>query len=340
MSSGGTASFTLAWKLLVRDWRAGELAVLATALLVAVTAMTGVAFLTDRVSQAVELRAAESLAADLRLASTRPISADLKSLAAANDMRTANVTSMPSVVFAGEANSLAAVRAVTPGYPLRGQLKTSERLLAGAEITDAVPPPGEAWAAPRLMARLGVDTGVTLEVGAAELKLTRVLDFRPDEGWSFVDLAPTLLINDADLAQTELVQPGSRVSYRLLLAGPRGRVESFKPELEARLAVGERLSDIQDSNPQIRSSMERSGRFLNLASMVSVLLAAVAAAQAEVILLEVREVRTVVAPVAAGRVVDLPSDASGEDVAGHRGEGAHPDPQVMCQLADAEAGAN
>ena len=87
------------------------------------------------------------------------------------------------------------------------------------------PPPGEAWAAPRLMARLGVDTGVTLEVGAAELKLTRVLDFRPDEGWSFVDLAPTLLINEADLAATQLIQPGSRVAYRMLFAGDRGAVD-------------------------------------------------------------------------------------------------------------------
>jgi hypothetical protein len=107
-----------------------------------------------------------------------------------------------------------------------------------------------------------------------------VLDFRPDEGWSFVDLAPTLLINEADLAATELVQPGSRVSYRLLFAGERGAVDAFKAELEERLAEGEQLDDIRDTNPQIRSSMERSGRFLNLASLVSVLLAAVAVAMA------------------------------------------------------------
>ena len=256
------------------------LCVLATALLVAVTAMTGVAFLTDRVSQAVELRAAESLAADLRLASTRPISADLKSFAATNDMRTANVTSMPSVVFAGEANTLAAVRAVTDGYPLRGQLKTSDRLLGEVSVTDAIPGPGEAWGSPRLLARLGVDAGETLEVGATTLRLTRILDFRPDEGWSFVDLAPTLLINEADLAATQLIQPGSRVAYRMLFAGDRGAVDAFKDLLEGQLADGERLRDIRDTNPQIRSSMERAGRFLNLASLVSVLLAAVAVAMA------------------------------------------------------------
>ena len=280
MNQGGTATLQLAWKLLVRDWRAGELTVLVTALLVAVTAMTGVAFLTDRVGQAVELRAAESLAADLRLASTRPIDTGYETSAAENDMRTARVTSMPSVVFAGESSTLAAVRAVTAGYPLRGRLKTSGRLLGEVAVTDATPPAGEAWGSPRLLARLGVDTGASVEVGAATLRLGRVLEFRPDEGWSFVDLAPTLLINEADLPATQLVQPGSRVAYRMLFAGDRGRVDAFKDVLEGRLADGERLRDIRDTNPQIRSSMERAGRFLNLASLVSVLLAAVAVAMA------------------------------------------------------------
>ncbi len=112
------------------------------------------------------------------------------------------------------------------------------------------------------------------------LRVTRVLAFRPDEGWSFVDLAPTLLINEVDLAATGLIQPGSRVSYRTLFAGDRSEVETFKSLLEERIEDGERLLDIKDTNPQIRSSMERAGRFLNLASMVSVLLAAVAVAMA------------------------------------------------------------
>ena len=280
MKSGWLHDLSLAARLLRRDWRAGELTVLIVALLIAVSAMTGVAFLTDRVGQAVELRAAESLAADLRLRSTEPVDAELLAFAEAQGMRTARVTSMPSVVFAGETNTLAAVRAVTDGYPLRGRLKTAPELLTEGAVTDAIPAPGEAWASPRLMARLGVDTGAVLEVGAARLRLTEVLTFRPDEGWSFVDLAPTLLINDADLAATELVQPGSRVAYRALFAGDRGAVDAFKPRLEERLADDQSISDIKDTNPQIRSSMDRAGRFLNLASLVSVLLAAVAVAMA------------------------------------------------------------
>ena len=127
MTGGFSITLKLAWRLLARDWRAGELTVLVIALLVAVTALTGVAFLTDRVGQAVEMRAAESLAGDLRLGSTRPISVKYAAMAEQSGLRTARVTSMPSVVFAGEANTLAAIRAVTDGYPLRGRLKTSKQ---------------------------------------------------------------------------------------------------------------------------------------------------------------------------------------------------------------------
>jgi putative ABC transport system permease protein len=269
---------TLSFKLLARDWRAGELTVLGIALIVAVSALTAVAFLTDRAGQAVEMRAAESLAADLRLASTRPIPDDYIELANRYALQSARIASMPSVVFAGESNTLAAVRAATAGYPLRGRLKTSARLLAPATVVDEIPEPGEAWASPRLMARLGVETGTVIEVGAARFTLTRVLDFRPDEGWRFVDLAPTLLINRRDLDSTQLVQPGSRVAYRMLFAGARNDIDRFKTELDAGLNEGESLRDIKDTNPQIRSAMDRAGRFLNLASLVSVLLAAVAVA--------------------------------------------------------------
>ncbi len=220
----------LSLKLLARDWKAGEFTVLASALLIAVGALTAVAFLTDRVGQAVEIRAAESLAADLSIASTQSISADFVSLAQAAGLSTARTASMPSVVFAGEANSLAGILAASADYPLRGQLKTSAHLLGEPVIASAIPPAGEAWASPRLLARLGADTGTNIEVGAAKLKITRVLEHRPDEGWRFFDLAPTLLINEADLGKTQLIQPGSRVSYRMLFSGPRSAIREFKPQ--------------------------------------------------------------------------------------------------------------
>ena len=270
----------LAWRLLLRDWRSGELTVLAIALVIAVTSMTAVAFLTDRVGHAVQLRAAESLAADLRLGSSQPLSPDYIEMAEQSGLQTAAVVDMPSVVFEGDRSTLASIIAATAGYPLRGHLKVAPRLLAPAEQAVGVPAQGEAWASTRLLARLGADTGSVISVGRASFRVTRVLDFRPDQGWRFVDLAPALLINMADLEQTELIQPGSRVSYRNLFAGPRTKISAFKARLEARLSAGEQLRDIEDSDPQIRSAMDRSGRFLNLASLVSVLLSAVAVAMA------------------------------------------------------------
>jgi len=268
----------LAWRLLQRDWKSGELAVLWAALTIAVTAMTGVAFLTDRIGHAVKLRAAESLAADLRLGSSQPLPGAYLDMARQAGLKTATMVSLPSVVFAGQRNTLAAVRAVSDAYPLRGHLKTAGRLFGTPAVTAAVPVPGQAWASPRLLARLDADTGSEITLGGARLEIARVLTSSPDEGWRFVDLAPTLLINAADLAKTGLVQPGSRVSYRQLFAGTRTAVRTFKPMLRARLAAGEQLSDIEDTNPQIRSAMERAGRFLNLASIISVLLAAIAVA--------------------------------------------------------------
>jgi len=273
-------SFALAWRLLLRDWKSGELTVLGLALTIAVTSLTAVAFLTDRVGHAVELRAAESLAADLRLGSGQPLPESYIEKAEQAGLQTAAMITMPSVVFEQDRSTLSAVRAVSNAYPLRGRLKTSPKLLAEAEETDQIPGRGEAWATTRLLARLGTDTGAVITVGKASFKVTKVLDFRPDQGWQFVDLAPTLLINIADLEKTALIQPGSRVSYRNLFAGPRDDIENFKPQLESLLAAGEKLSDIKDTNPQIRSAMDRSGRFLNLASLVSVLLAAVAVAMA------------------------------------------------------------
>jgi len=273
-------SLALAWRLLIRDWKSGELTVLAIALIIAVTSLTAVAFLTDRVGHAVELRAAESLAADLRLSSSRLLSEEYLQAANAAGLETSIMVTMPSVVFDDDRNALAAIRAVSPSYPLRGKLKTATKLLATQTDTATTPAPGEAWATTVLLARLGADTGTTIRVGKTHLKITRVLNFRPDQGWQFLDLAPTLLINIADLDATALIQPGSRVTYRQLFSGSRAAVNTFKPQLEALVQPGEQLSDIEDTNPQIRSAMDRAGRFLNLASLVSVLLAAVAVAMA------------------------------------------------------------
>jgi putative ABC transport system permease protein len=263
-----------------RDLKSGELAVLLLALLVAVASLTAVGFFTDRIGRAVNQQAGEVLAADLRLESAREISEDYDTAARDRGLQVARILSMPSVVFHGEASSLVALRAVGEGYPLRGQLKIADEPFGAARATAAIPPPGEAWADSRLLARLGVPVGARLSVGAHEVTVTQVLDYRPDQGAGFGDLSATLMINLADVPATELIQPGSRVSRAVLFAGDAGDVERFREYLRTRKQPGERLQAIADASPQIRASSDRAGRFLSLASLVSVLLSAIAVAMA------------------------------------------------------------
>jgi putative ABC transport system permease protein len=265
---------------LLRDFKSGELAVLLLSVLVAVASLTAVSFFTSRVGRAVNQQAGEVLAADLRLESPRPIAEGYDVEAANRGLRVARILSMPSVVFHGEESVLVALRAVGQGYPLRGRLKIADEPFGAARPTQDIPAPGEAWADSRLLARLGVPVGARLSVGAHEITVTQVLDYRPDQGAGFSDLSATLMINLADVPATELIQPGSRVSRAVLFAGDPADVAELRAWLASSKQPGERLQAIADASPQIRASSDRAGRFLSLASLVSVLLSAIAVAMA------------------------------------------------------------
>jgi putative ABC transport system permease protein len=261
-----------------RELKSGEVRVLAAALALAVAAMTAVGFFTDRVARSVQARSAEVLAADLVLRSNRPIPEARESLAAELGILTARTASFPSVVLAGDESALADIEAVAEGYPLRGNLRVSSGIDAESETVNTVPPPGEAWADPRLLARLDAAVGDRVELGQLTLEVTRLLDYRPDQGFSFAELAPTLLISYEDVAASGLVAPGSRVSYRLLLAGEPAALATYRERVE--LGVGEALRGIEEAQPEIGNAIERAGRFIGLASLVSALIAAVAVAMA------------------------------------------------------------
>ncbi len=273
-----TRALAFAIRTLGREWRSGELGVLLVALTVAVAALTGVGFLVGRVATAVDLQAAEVLAADLRLGAPDPIDSKYADEAARRNLRTAQSTAILSVVFNGERSQLTNLRAVGPGYPLRGKvLVANEAFAQGVEAT-GIPPAGEVWPDSRLLAAIDAKVGSQLTIGAATLRVARVLISRPDQGGTFSELAPSLLMNIADIPATQLVQPGSRVSYRVLFAGDRDRIDLFKSWLLANKKRGERLLDITQESPQIKNAVDRAGRFLSLASLVSVLLCAIAVA--------------------------------------------------------------
>jgi putative ABC transport system permease protein len=259
-----------------RDLKSGELSVLLLALVVAVLSLTAVGFFTSRIAQGVRAQAAEVLAADLRLESPNPIPAQYFTEARARGISSAQVISFPTAIFSGSLNQLAALNAVTTGYPLRGHLRIADAPFGPGRITDRIPGVGEAWVDSRIIAHLKLELGQTLRIGAGSFRVTQVLDYRPDQGTGFVNLAPAALLNFDDLPATQLIQPGSRASYAVLFAGSPAAVAAFRAYLVAAKAPGERLRDVEESSRQLNSAVDRASRFLNLASLASVLLAAVA----------------------------------------------------------------
>lgn len=270
----------LALRTLAREWRSGELGVLLLALTVAVAALTGVGFLVGRISAAVALQASSVLAADIRLTSPRVLGDGYFAEAARRGLASARSTSLLSVVFNGDASQLTNVTAVTPGYPLRGRVLVAAEPFAPGTPAAGIPAPGEVWPASKLLAAVGGRVGSQLAIGAATFRVTRVLISRPDQGGTFAELAPSLIMNASDLPATRLIQPGSRASYAGLFAGERAAIEEFKSWLSQHKLRGERLRDITDASPQVRNAVDRAGRFLSLASLVSVLLCAIAVAMA------------------------------------------------------------
>jgi putative ABC transport system permease protein len=264
----------LALLALARDGKSGELRVLMLALLVAVSALTAVGFFTSRISLAVDQQAGEVLAADLRLQSRSPLDRQYLQMAREAGLRTAELSNFPSVVFNGEESALTAIRAVSEGYPLRGRVKIADVPFGPARETEEIPGPGEAWLEARLFAQLGIEVGDRIRVGSTELTATHVLDYRPDQG----SLAPTLLMRLDEGPATGLAQQGSRISHYALFAGEPPAVAAFKQRLVAIKQPGERIVDLADASPQIRSAIDRASRFLNLAALVTILLAAIAVA--------------------------------------------------------------
>lgn len=260
-----------------RGWRGGELAMLLASVALSVGAMAAVALFTERVQLGMERQAGEALAADLVVESRDPLPRRYAERAAAAGLTTAELTYFPSVATTADASQLVEVRAVTTGYPLRGTLRVADRPYARGTPLHALPGPGELWAESRLFAALGIEPGTRVRLGAREFVAARVLDYLPDQGWNFVDVAPTALIRAEDLAATGLVGPASRVTHRLLVAGD---VTEFKAALATDLARGQRLLDARDGRPEMRTAIARAERFLGLAALVAVLLAAVAVAMA------------------------------------------------------------
>lgn len=268
----------LAWRLLRREWRAGELGVLLSALLIAVTISTAISLFTQRLEHSMTDRAAEFLGADLVVSSRSPLPASYEEQAKALGLQLSRQVEFSSVMASDTQMQLSSVKAVDSAYPLRGELRISAAAFAEERRTSEIPPQGEIWIEPRLLNQLDIQIGDTLEVGYANLRVSALLTHEPDRASDFYSLTPRVLMNLEDLDATGIVQPGSRVSYRLLLSGERAALKTYREWIEPILEVNQRLTGVDDGNRQVGNALSRANQFLGLASIAAIILAGVAVA--------------------------------------------------------------
>jgi putative ABC transport system permease protein len=193
---------------------------------------------------------------------------------------------------ANQQSILAEILAVEEGYPLRGKIivdaEKNNRLpsspvtlpLAGEGTSGPIPTRGTLWADTRLMQKLGLQIGDQVGIGALQLSLGAQVVRDVDQSLGFASFAPRVLLNAKDLPATGLVQEGSRINYRLLVAGEAKSVNALRSGLQGKLSVGEKMEDVRDARPEIRIALERAEHFLGLAALTAVVLAGVALALA------------------------------------------------------------
>jgi len=273
----------LALRQLRRNLVAGQVRILLAATVLAVLAMSAVGFVTDRAERALALEANRLLGGDAIVRADGPIDQALYQYVKDLGLQHSQTVEFNSMLRLGQGEEarvqLGELRALGEGFPLRGSFRIVDE--QGVEHNaEAVPAPGTVW-----LSRQGADTldarlGETLYLGESAFVLAALVIQEPDAVLDYFNIAPRVFLNLADLPDTGLIQEGSRVRYRLVIAGATDAVEQFVSHTRENLQRGQRIETITDARPEIRSALQRANRFLGLAALVTVILAAIAVAMA------------------------------------------------------------
>ncbi|MCT9810065.1 FtsX-like permease family protein [Acidovorax sp. Be4] len=284
----GSSVWALGWRTLWRDLRAGELRLLIVAVTLAVAALTAVGFFADRLQGGLERDARQLLGGDVVVVSDNPPPAVFAERAQQLGLQSVVTASFPTMGRAqdaqGGASRLVALKSVPVGYPLRGTLRVASAPGAADAPTREIPASGEVWVDAPLLESLGLKVGDSLLLGDSALRIGRILVLEPDRGSGFMSFAPRVMLNTTDLPATGLVQPASRLTYRLAVAGAEGAVRQFQSWAEkaatAREMHGVRIESLESGRPEMRQTLERAEKFLSLVALLAALLSAVAVALA------------------------------------------------------------
>ncbi|MCO7635816.1 FtsX-like permease family protein [Pseudomonas sp. S 311-6] len=268
----------LAFRTVRREWRLAELRTLALALVLSIVALGVVATLALRVEHSIAASSAELVGGDGGINAPSPIPAEYEIQAREMALATAHAVRFPSMAFAQEQAQLLNLAAVSPEWPLRGEITLRDA--DGRQHTAPAPQPGEIYLDARALAALGVDIGATVQIGDANLRIAGELLRQPDGGNVFA-LAPTALAPLADIERAGLLGPGSRARYSLLLAGAPGAVQDWKQWAASQaLPDNARLIELEDAQQNLGGAFERANAFLRLCALLAALLAGVAIALA------------------------------------------------------------
>ena len=279
----------LGWRTLWRDARAGELRLLWVAVTLAVAALTSVAFFANRLEAGLQRDARQLLGGDVVIASQDGKLQDFVRQAQQEGLRHVTTLVFPTMGRAtddrGGMARLVALKVVQEGYPLRGKLRTRESAEQPDAVTDRVPAPGQAWVDAALLAALEINVGDDLLLGDTSLRIARLITAEPDRGAGFMSFAPRVMIHEADLDATGLVQPASRMTWRLAVAGEDdAAVGRYAAWAHAQIGEhgrnGRRVETLESGSPEMRRTLERGEKFLSLVALLAALLSAVAVALA------------------------------------------------------------
>ncbi len=283
--------FKLSLRFLVRDWKAGELNLLAMALIICVASITTVGFFTNRVDRAIHEQSSELLAADFVIAAKIPIKPERFKLANEYELSSSYMKLLRSVILIDYSNSTAELRAfdhlrlveikaVDEHYPLRGELKLRNEAFGERFSYHGAPKSGEVWAPQRLLQAFQIPLGTKVTLGGKEFVIAKIIEYEPDRGGDFFRMAPRLMMNIKDLPDTFLEQKGSRINHRFLIAGEPLAVDAFSNKVKATPISGEQYISVRGGRPEIRFAFERAEFFLNIIALISVLLGSIATAMA------------------------------------------------------------
>ncbi|UNM97237.1 ABC transporter permease [Ignatzschineria rhizosphaerae] len=268
----------LAFKQLMREIRAGELRILLVALLITVMISTAIGYFSTRLHASMEARAGEFLAADLVLRSNEDAADSQLKLAKDLGLEHAKTVNFSTVILNGDDLQLVSVKAADINYPLRGKLKIQDNLETPEYEVNEGPKVGEVWVESRLLYGLNLHVGDVIDIGKQSLKITKIITYAPDRSANFYSFNPFALMNREDLAATGAVQKGSRVTYRHLWAGDMAQIKELQPALKKTLMPNQKILTIADGSKEVSGALNRAQNYLNLASLVGILLASVAIA--------------------------------------------------------------